>query len=63
MRRETLCRCRRRLLDVGCWAPCCAGFGLGVVLAVFASFKIVLILSGVMLVVLAVPKPGAARIP
>ena len=33
---------------------CCAGFGLGVVLAVFTSLKLVLILAGVMLVALAI---------
>lgn len=43
---------RRDLWDCNCWALICAGFGLGVVLAVFASLKLVLILAGVFLVAL-----------
>lgn len=44
---------KKRLWDCNCWAQCCAGFGLGVVLAVFTSLKLVLVLAGVMLVALA----------
>ena len=45
---------KKKFLDCNCWAQCCAGFGLGIVLAVFTSLKLVLILAGIMLVALAV---------
>lgn len=45
---------KKKFMDCNCWAQCCCGFGLGVVLAVFASLKLVLILAGVLLVALAV---------
>lgn len=44
----------KHFADCNCWALCCAGFGLGVVLAVFASLKLVLILAGFLLVALGV---------
>lgn len=44
----------KHFLDCNCWALCCAGFGLGVVLAVFASLKLVLILAGFLLVALGI---------
>ena len=37
---------RKEFCDCNHWAWCCAGFGLGIVLAVFASLKLVLILAG-----------------
>lgn len=43
---------RKQFMDCNCWAWCCAGFGLGVVLAVFASLKLVIILAGLLLVTL-----------
>lgn len=45
---------RKDFLDCNCWALMGAGFGLGVVLAVFASMKLVLILAGVCLVALGI---------
>jgi hypothetical protein len=45
---------RKDFLDCNCWALMGAGFGLGVVLAVFASLKLVLILAGVCLVALGI---------
>lgn len=45
---------RKQFMDCNCWALSCAGFGLGVVLAVFASIKLVLILAGVLLVALGI---------
>lgn len=45
---------RKDFMDCNCWALCCAGFGLGVVLAVFASLKLVLILAGAFLVALGI---------
>jgi len=44
----------KQFLDCNCWALCCAGFGLGVVLAVFASLKLVLILAGFLLIALGI---------
>lgn len=44
----------KRFLNCNCWAMCCASFGLGVVLAVFASVKLVLILAGALLVALGI---------
>ena len=46
---------RKEFCDCNHWAWCCAGFGLGIVLAVFASLKLVLILAGVLLITLGVP--------
>ena len=45
---------KKKFWDCNCWAQCCVGFGLGVVLAIFASLKLVLILAGVLLIALAV---------
>ncbi len=45
---------RRDFWDCNCWALIGAGFGLGVVLAVFASMKLVLILAGALLVALGI---------
>mgnify|MGYP005836950871 CR=1 FL=1 len=45
---------RKEFCDCHHWAWYCAGFGFGVVLAVFASLKLVLILAGVLLVTLGV---------
>lgn len=45
---------RKDLYDCNRWAWCCTGFGVGMVLATFASIKLVLILSGLLLIAIGV---------
>ena len=44
----------KEFCDCNHWAWCCARFGLGIVLAVFASLKLVLILAGALLIALGI---------
>ena len=45
---------KHQVYDCNCWAMVGAGFGLGVVLALFTSLKIVLIMAGLGLVALGI---------
>ena len=52
--RQEVWRMKKRFMDCNCWAWCCSGFGFGIVLAVFASLKLALILTGALLIALGI---------